>query len=131
LNVRLDYYKRHASGVLESFLGDLADAIDAAVAAGDGDGATRLRGLWLDHFEVQLPAMGAVDLIDYLETRQVWRQEGDRVAFKTADVPCISYTAQLEDAGAVRLVALAACYRYPGGEENWWTGLVAPRLRSL
>ena len=131
MSVRLHYYRRHGSGVLESFLDDLANAVDEALAAGDEHGAARLRELWLDHFEGQLPAKGAASLIAYLETRQVWRQDSDWVVLKTVDVPCIAYTAQVDEEDAITLIALAACYRYPGKEEDWWTQVVLPRLRSL
>jgi hypothetical protein len=108
----------------------MANAV--AIAANDQNGANRLRELWLDHFDVQLPAKGAADLIEYLETRQVWRQDGDWAVLKTVDEPCIAYTAQVDDLDSVILIALAACYRYPAGsEESWWTQVVRPRVRSL
>jgi len=82
-------------------------------------------GHWLDFFEVNLPAKGPDRLIEYLESRIVWRQDGDRPVFKTVDEPCIAYTAQVIPGTCVALVALGACYRYPnGGEEVWWQEVI-------
>lgn len=130
--VTVSYYRRRGSSVEESFVIDVATAIERANAAGNRAGARRIRELWLDHFDVTLPAMGSANLIAYLESRSVWRNDGEWSVFKTVDEPCIAYTAQIGEDNQVTLVALGACYRYPSGsEENWWTQTIRPRVRTL
>lgn len=121
---------------LGTFFDDMADAIDDALMADDAAAAGLLRSLWLDRFETDLPAMGTARLVDYLETRQVWREEADWTVIKTVDLPCIAYTAQVlgevSAGGRVELIALGACYRYPAESEAiWWQRVIRPRVRSL
>ncbi len=121
---------------LGTFLDDVADAIEDALVAGDAAGSGQLRSLWLDRFDADLPALGAARLVDFLETRQVWREEADWMVIKTVDQPCIAYTAQvLGEAPSnptVELIALGACYRYPAGSDAiWWQKVIRPRVRNL
>lgn len=133
-DVEPQYYESTNAGgpAGDGFAKDVADAIDDAIAARDKAAPRRLRSLWFDYFEVDLPSLGAAKLIDYLESRQVWQVEGMWSVFKTVDVPCIAFAAQVSDAGSVTLMGLGACYRYPGGSEDaWWINVIRPRLRSL
>ena len=92
----------------------------------------RLRSLWLDYLEVRLPALGDEKLIDYLETRAVWREEGDWTVFRTMGEPCVAFTAFVATDRTVELIALAACDRLPGGSDNqWWQSVVRPRVWQL
>jgi hypothetical protein len=122
------------SGIVaeDGFFWDIEDALEEARLAGDRRARDTLRRLWLDFIEVQLPAMGADKLIAFLESRQIWREDGAWLVLKTVDEPCISYTARVNANGSVTLIALGACYRYPqGNDEGWWLNVVRPRLRSL
>lgn len=129
--VRVEYY-RDLGPPPEAFAIDMAAAIRAATYKGDEAGARRLRELWLDHFDVELPAKGPTRLFAYLKSRVVWRSEGERTVIKTVDQPCIAYTAELDQTHGIALIALGACYRYPASnEDGWWTNVIRPRLRKL
>jgi hypothetical protein len=100
--------------------------------AGDQEGCRALMRLWLEHFESFLGNMTGAKLVEWLETRQFWRQEEEWLVFKTVDVPCIAYTAQKMHSGEVTLIALGACYRYPHeSEPEWWDAVICPRVRRL
>lgn len=116
-----------------SFAKDLIQAGKDAQLANDLEASKRLRDLSFVYLYAQLPAKGANDLIDYLETRQVWHWDGERPVYKTVDEPCIAYTADINDDGTeVTVTALAACYRYPSNDdEKWWTDVVLPRVRRI
>lgn len=117
-------------------LGGFADDVvregrGAALAGREAD-RERLRSLWLEYLEVQLPALGDEKLIEYLETRAVWREEGDWTVFRTMDEPCVAYTGSVLSDDTVELIALAACDRFPSGsDEQWWQNVVRPRVQQL
>jgi hypothetical protein len=126
------YYAAAIDGVVHAFLIDVNDAHRDADQASDREGQTAVLRLWLEHFDNFLGKMAAPKLIDYLETRRFWRQHKEWIVIKTADVPCIAYTAQKSASGDVTLIALGACYQYPNGsEDEWWCGVILPRLRRL
>lgn len=102
----------------------------AGLAGRDAD-RERLRWLWLEYLEVQLPALGDKKLTDFLEARAVWREEGDWAVFRTVDEPCVAFTAFVASDGTVELIALAACDRFPGGsDEQWWQSVVRHAFNS-
>lgn len=113
------------------FVEDVLWEAAVAVAAGRSSDADHLRGLWMNWLEVELPGRTDEALIDYLESRAVWREERDVQVYKTAGEPCVAFTGFVQP-GEVELVALAACEAYPGGsEEAWWTDVVRPRVLQL
>ncbi|MER9102649.1 hypothetical protein NKH95_01740 [Mesorhizobium sp. M0848] len=117
---------------LGGFADDVVAAGRAASLAGRNADRERLRSLWLEYLEVQLPARGDEKLIDYLETRAVWREEEDWTVFRTVDEPCVAFTASVAPDGTVELIALAACDRFPAGsDEQWWQSVVRPRVLQL
>ena len=133
--VRTVYY-RDPEGVpddADSFMKDLRAAVEQARLASDPKAAQRIRDLALDSLYVRLPAMSPAAAIDYLETRRVWRWSQDYPVYKTADLPCAAFTADVsEDESEVTITALATCYRYPANsEDRWWTDIVEPRVRTL
>jgi hypothetical protein len=132
VQVTTRYYQAVQKGAVQAFIIDMQQAHLAAGLNHDRQGQTALLRLWLEHFDGLLGTMTAPKLIEYLEARQVWRQEADWVVFKTIDEPCIAYTAQKSPEGSVTLIALAGCYRFPNGRESdWWNDAVLPRVRSL
>jgi len=118
---------------VEEFLSDYTTAIRQARSAGDEAGASRIMDLWVEYFDGVLHGLDAQSLIDYLEKRRVWRSYSDWPIYKTADVPCLAFTASVDDRdGAVILIALGLCYRYPAGNaETWWQEVVLPRIRNV
>ena len=89
--------------------------------------------LWVEYFDGLLHDLDAQSLIEYLEKRHVWRSFSDWPIYKTADVPCLAFTASVDDRdGKVILIALGLCYRYPADDaETWWQEVVLPRVRNL
>ena len=114
------------------FADDIAREGRAASNAGRSADKDRLHQLWFDYFETTLPAMGDAKLIDYFESRPVWREESDWLVYRTPDQPSIAFTAVVDPQGGVEIIALAACDRFPGGsDEEWWLTVVRPRLLQL
>lgn len=125
-------YFADSGQVLGSFSADFVFAQDSALNAGDRSAGRHLRDLWLDYLEVQLRLMTSIRLERYLASRRVWRWEGEWPVYKTVDTPCIAYTAQMNNDNTITVIALGACYRYPGGNANtWWAQEIRPRVRSL
>lgn len=132
MTVSKRYFAATIDGLVHCFLVDVDDAHRDADRASDREGQTVLLRLWLEHFDNFLGNMAAAKLVDYLETRQIWRQHEEWRVLKTVDEPCIAYTAQKSESGNVTLIALGACYRYPNGsEDEWWRNVILPRLRRL
>jgi|SRR5215471_9971656 len=126
------YFAAGSTGDFQSFLTDVNNAHMEADRANDHDGKRALIHLWLEHFNNFLGNMAPPRLVDYLETRQIWRQHEEWLVLKTVDEPCIAYTAQKTTSGEVTLIALGACYRYPNGsEDEWWNAVILPRVRRL
>lgn len=114
------------------FVDDVAREGQTAALAGRAADQEWLRSLWLDYIQVQLPALGDAALIDYLETRPVWREEGEWMVYRVPREPCIAFTASVLADGTVELIALAACDRFPGGsDQQWWQAVVRPRVQQL
>lgn len=133
MEVTLVYYfdttnpKNHGS-----FVSDFISASDEALKAGDRKSRTQLKRLWLDYLAVTLPAKSVDQLMVYLATRNLWKTDGDWKVYKTANCPCVAYTAQMNSDDSVTLIALGAVYSYPkGGDQAWWVKKIRPRVRSL
>jgi hypothetical protein len=132
VSVTKRYYRGTINGAFQAFIIDVDVAYELAFDAGDEDGRDALHRIWLEYFEVHLGNMTAAKLIGFLETRQVWQQDGDWVVFKTVEEPCLAYTAQKDSNVSVTIIALGICYRYPqGGADSWWQQVIQPRVRSL
>lgn len=132
-DVRLLYFGRGNSRPPDagSFMQDLDAALDQALQAGDKAGEDLLVDLWLTHLEARLGGMTAAALTDYLERVTPWRCDDKWPVFKTVDQPCLAFTCARTAEGA-DLLALAICYRYPGGSaETWWRVTVMPRLQAV
>ncbi len=127
------YYAAETDERLGSFHDDILTGIEEANEGGDPNGADKLRNLWLDYFEEKLGSLTSGQLLKYLETRPVWRKYEEWPVFKTAETPCIAYTAQVDSADeSVKLIAVGACYKYPSGDDDiWWQSVILPRIRSL
>lgn len=124
--------RRFKKGGFGGFADDVATEGASANVAGRAKDQERLRSLWLDFLEVQLPAMGDEKLIAFLESRPVWREEGDWTVYRNPDEPSVAFTALVLDDGRVEIIALAACDRLPdGSEELWWQNVVRPRVQQL
>ncbi len=114
------------------FADDVVREGRAAAAAGREGDREALRSLWLDFFQARLPALGDAKLAEFLEDRSVWREEGDWTVYRNAAEPCVAFTALVFPNGSVELIALAACFRFPGGsDEQWWQTVVKPRVQQL
>jgi hypothetical protein len=119
-------------GVAVGILYDLKEAFDSAARARDDDGADALRRIFFEHFQLDLGKRRAAELVDYLESRSVWREHEGWLIFKTIDQPCLAYAAQKSPQGAVTLTAIGVCYRYPNGrEDTWWSDVIKPRVQRL
>jgi hypothetical protein len=129
--VSIRYYSGVHRGEPQAFIIDVDHAWKAAHAANDDDGLKALRRLWLDHVEGDLAGMSAAALEEYLESRQIWRQEGEWLVVKTISVPCLTYVAQKSPSGDITLVLIAVCYQYPVNEDEWWNEVVRPRVLAL
>lgn len=118
---------------VQDFASDCAAALRQARSAEDEAGAGRLLDLWVEYFEGRLHNLDAQSLIGYLEKRRVWRSYSEWPVYKTADVPCLAFTASVDDRdGNVVLIGLSLCYRYPLGDaETWWQAVILPRIRNL
>lgn len=124
--------RRFKMAGLGGFVDDVTREGRAAARAGRVADQEALRSLWLDYIQAQLPALGDAKLIDYLETRPVWREEGDWTIYRVPGEPCIAFTASVLADGTVELIALAACDRLPGGsDQQWWQTVVRPRVQQL
>jgi hypothetical protein len=119
-------------GVVHAILIDVNEAHKRAGELGDRDGQEAILRLWLEHFNDYLGNMPARKLLEYVETRPVWRRHEDRKVIKNPDEPAMAYTAQVNAAGDVTLILLGICYRFTNGsEEDWWRNVILPRLRRL
>ena len=118
---------------VEGFLSDYTTAVRQARSAADEAGASRIMDLWVEYFDGMLHNLDGQGLIEYLESRRVWRSYSDWPIYKTADVPCLAFTASVDDRGGnVILIALGLCYRYPADSaETWWQEVILPRIRIL
>lgn len=119
----------YAAGPAGHALKDLADAMDQAKVANDKTGLNNLRELLFDHLQEKLASKPDKAIRKYAASRSVWRVDDGHSVFKTADEPCLAYTA-FETNGDVSVLALGFCYRYPVSEEAWWTDVIRPRLRQ-
>lgn len=124
--------RRFKKAGMGGFADDIAKEGKAAHLAGRPADREQIRSLWIDFLQTELPALGDAKLNDYLETRTVWRDEGDWTVYRTEGEPCIAFTALVQANGSVELIALAAIDRFPGGsEQQWWQSVVLPRVRQL
>ena len=131
-NDRIRTYSGVHDGVVNSILIDVYEAHKQACGLNDQEGKDALLRLWLEHFNTYLGNMSAPSLLDYLETRPIWRRHGEWNVIINPDEPCIAYTSQRNAAGEITLILLGVCYRYPNGSENeWWNNVILPRVRRL
>lgn len=133
MEVTLSYYSDTTNPEKRgSFVSDFRSASDEATKAGDRKGRTQLRRLWFDYLEVTLLAKSVDQLMAYLSTRNLWKTDGDWKVYKTANYPCVAYTAQINSDDSVTLIALGAAYSCPkDGDQAWWIRKIRPRVRSL
>lgn len=114
-----------------AFLKDVDQALAAAISAGDAKGERTVLELWLDYWEGSLAAKTQGQMERYLRSR-VWRQEGAWSLYKSADTPCMAFTAYYLEDGSLVVFALAFAYSYPkGGETAWLNSVIRPRLAEL
>jgi hypothetical protein len=124
--------RRFKMARLGGFADDIAREAQVAARAGRPADREKLRSLWLDFLEARLPAMGDEPLLSFLQSRRLWRQEGDWPVLRSAGEPCVAFTFSALADGTVDLIALAACDRFPkGSEEEWWQKVVRPRVVQL
>jgi hypothetical protein len=91
-----------------------------------------LFSLLFEHVNEQLRRKSPDKLAAYLGGLRPWRvleraSQQPLAVYKTADQPCLAYTAFAQGADVVLLV-LGVCRRYPSSEESWWTDVIRPRL---
>lgn len=122
-------FVEYASSGAGAALADLKVALDAAISARDNAGKEDLYGLLYEHVEGRLAKHSPSSLVRYLRSRSVWRTHGNHKVFKTADEPCVAYVA-VDRNGSLQILVLGFCYRYPGSEGAWWSGVIRPRLED-
>lgn len=129
--VSIDYFE-DAAGDLGAFGPDWNDAGQEALMAGDDASQSRLRGFVLDFLEVKLKRKSAKAMVDYLTGIAIWKKAEDWNVYRLPDTPSLAYAASMQRDGSIRLVAISACYRYPGNDpELWWRQVIEPRVLSL
>jgi hypothetical protein len=132
MKVEIRTYLGVHDGVVNAILIDVDEAHKRAGQLNDREGQTALLHLWLEHFDKYLGNMAAPNLLEYLETRQIWRCFEEWRVIKNPGEPCIAYTSQQNAAGDITLILLGICYRYPNGsEDQWWETVILPRVRRL
>jgi hypothetical protein len=132
MKVEIRTYLGVHDGVVNSILIDIDEAHKLACQMNDREGKAALLRLWLEHFNDYLGNMPAASLLDYLETRPIWRRYGEWNVIINPDEPCIAYTSQRNAAGDITLTLLGICYRYPNGSsDEWWNTVIQPRVRRL
>ena len=130
LSVATVYYD---DGKQSGFFSDCLASLREAHAAGDDEGVDRIWNLWNEYFEHHLPSLGFSRLVEKLEAYRIWRRHDGWPVFKTADPPCIAFTASIApEEKKITLVALGLCYRYPENDaERWWQAVILPRLKTI
>lgn len=114
-----------------SFLGDVDQAISQAQANGDSRNIARIQSLWLGHLQGQLKAKSEARLARYLKDRLWCVQEGWPV-YRTAETPCLVYTAYTLEDGTSVILALAMVYRFGrAGLGGWIRTVLGPRIAEL
>ena len=130
MRVELEFYvsPRGAASDLGRFMDDLVTALSQANAS-EREKLLHLSLVYLRELSDKEPD----ELRDYLATRRVWRRLGNLPLYKTADAPCVFFTA-VEDAEVdeIRIYALGAAQglENPDGE-GAWERRIAARCRSL
>lgn len=131
MTVRIAYFS-DPSKRLGSFMEDLIEAIDQAVAAGDGDSADILRRFVLVYLEKQLRSKSVNEMDRYLAQRATWHTTDLWNVYRIPGTPSICYAVRLSTDGAIDMFAIGACFKYPDEDpEVWWDTLIKPRVRSL
>lgn len=134
MTVRTIFYRDDGTNPdnADGFFKDVIRVQREARQSADPQGGKQVLELTFDYLYVDLPAKGKGAVIDYLETRQVWRWDEDQPVYKTAGLPCVVFTADIsEDETEVTITAMAACYRYPSDDEDiWWADTVLPRVQA-